>query len=67
METLKKSLSKNKLSKNNDKNINATQVFTTKNSGFTKPKVRNSNPIKIISIAWRKAKRLNDQIGKIIQ
>jgi hypothetical protein len=66
METLKKSLSENKLSKNDNKNTNATQVFITKNSGFKKPKVRNSNPIKIISIAWRKAEKLNDQIGKIM-
>jgi len=67
METLKKSLSKNKLSKNDNKSTNATQVFIIENSGLKKSKVRNSNPIKTISIAWRKAKRLNDQIGKIMQ
>lgn len=66
METSKKSLLNSKLSKNDKKKTDTTPVFIIENSGLRKSKVRNANPSKIISIAWRKAERLDDQIRKIM-
>lgn len=67
METLKQSLSKKKLSENNRENTETKQVFITENSGFRKLNGRTCNPSKVISVAWRKAERLDDQIRKIMQ
>ena len=67
METLKQSLSKKKLSENNNKNTKTKQVFIIENSGFRKLDSSHSNPSKVISAAWRKAERLDDQIRKIMQ
>jgi len=66
METLKQSLSKMKLSQYN-KNTETKQVSITEDPGFRKLNDSNSNASKIISVAWRKAERLDDQIRKLLK
>lgn len=66
METLKQSISKKKLSKNNKKSTDSKSIFVFEKSELMKYKSRNSNPVKVISIAWRKAERLDNQLRKIM-
>lgn len=66
METYKKSLSKKKISKNAKNNSDRKQVSALLHSNCCIMNGRTLNPLKIISIAWRKLERLDNQIRKTV-
>jgi hypothetical protein len=66
METNKPLLSKKKLSKAKLKNTTAQKVSVSKNTGLCLFNSSNSNPLKIITVSWQKAERLDNQMRKAI-